>query len=344
MKKKLSIRVICLVVAGMMLSGVLMVSAINGSPYEVLKSAVFDALFYDDFTINGEGIIRIDGEVMEQATIHESVNSNARFYQQYIYEVDATGIASTFMNMNYETHGLRVRTSRNHETTDITDGRIVYRAETYGPNNFFLQPTLASATTMGFSELENIQRDSNAMRLFELGIDMLVGDMRNHLSMTSQSDGTQRISGTIAGHQIPELLRLLIDIQIESNYTGWGRTFVVQEHHTVLDIPLRSMDINRVSIEAVVDSAGNLTYFWFRFEADIVNMLGHTHAVDLEMGIYISEVGTSNPQSPIPNLTDVFMRDFMYENFGRRNMSVFFSLDENGYIDVDSIRDTRAGR
>ena len=63
MRKKFSARLMCLIISGVMLTGALTVAALNGSPYETLKNAIFNVFSYDNFIMEGEFTLIVNGEI-----------------------------------------------------------------------------------------------------------------------------------------------------------------------------------------------------------------------------------------------------------------------------------------
>ncbi|MCL2385923.1 MAG: hypothetical protein FWC89_00085 [Defluviitaleaceae bacterium] len=308
MKKKLSLRVICLVVAGMMLSGVLMVSAINGSPYEVLKNALFDAFFYENLTTDSTITVRVNGEI--------------HHYQRQHFSTSDTTILSIFENHDGRSHMMfSTEELRMHSNTRYTGDPQRFQIYKHTRNEF-------NPTTMGNNRNVIPERDSHQMRLIELGLDMVVGDLRHHMSMTTQSDGTRRVSGAITGNQLPEMAQLLIDIMVEQD-AARAEWFVLREGQTTVHVPMQSVTINRIYGYADINAAGYLIYLRVGANAAVTNIFGETNIFDVEIVTHLSEIGTSAPQSPIPNLEEVFRLDSA--------SYATFTLDDYGNVDMDSI-------
>jgi len=321
MKRKLPIRVLSLVIAAMVLTGALAVSAINGSPYETLKSAVIDLMFFENYTLDAEMVVRVNGEVVEYESSHESYGDRS--------SLSKSNFSGSRESMRFSTEDIWVRRT----WSDGTPSYQVFlnQRSSFGGNRF-------GGGMFGFGH-SPIGRNSNEVRLIELGVDLLVGDLRNHLSMSTQSDGTRRVSGSITGNQLPEIIRLIIDMAIEDEYSWRAERFELMPHHTVLDIPMRSLTINRIYVVGEIDADENISYLRLGINATIENMFDETHTFEAEMAVRFSDIGTSNPVSPIPNLEEIFTREFFYDVTGTSTgaASLRFTLDSDGNIDMDSI-------
>ncbi|MCL2356228.1 MAG: hypothetical protein FWC70_03565 [Defluviitaleaceae bacterium] len=315
MKKKFSVRIVCLLVAGVILSGALAVSAFNGSPYEVFKDALFNAMFYENYTLETEYILRVNGEIVESDSHFEIVGNNSNF-------------SGDDYSFTFRQEGLTLRRS----TGDVDSyGRQWYsvstnRASSWEHNN--------SGTFSGIFG-GSIQRDSSQVRLAELFLDLVVGDLRNNMYMTPQGDGVRRVSGAITGNQLPEMVRLLIDIAIEEE-TRHAGNFTPRPNQASWEMPIQSLVINRVEGVADIDSAGNLMYLRAGITVTAVNIFGESNLIEMEIVMQFSDLGTSDPQSPLDGIW-MFTPHFMEQNFGRRYASVLFLLDDDGNICTENM-------
>jgi len=92
--------------------------------------------------------------------------------------------------------------------------------------------------------------------------------------------------------------------------------------------------------EAEVDSDGNLTYINISGSATMTNIFGDVSVVELRADARFSDIGTSNPVSPIPGAEQVLTPEFIKNRFGNDSLSVYFTLNDDGSINVDSITTT----
>jgi len=207
MKKSIKVRVICLVLALTILGGALTAAAIMGSPYETLRTAVLDAFVMRNVTVDMNMNIRINGE-----TVHES---NLKIIQG---DDRALSVESAISGGVVISDGF-VFVTPNMELTPLwmglnesENGERWYRAQVFDPNHSF-----RAFHGNPFGMLTPEDRNSSEMRFAELLIDLVVGDMRNNISMTSEN-GVRRIRGSISEHQVPEIVRAGIDMFMERTH------------------------------------------------------------------------------------------------------------------------------
>ena len=358
MRKRISTRAICLLLSAVILAGALTVSAINGSPYENLKNAVFNALFYENVTAEGEVVLRIDGHEHVRAWFIDYIDyigdgnrlsrGGTRWCPQH-FDVTSMMMGFELEYESFETQGLVFDTVSG--TTPLLElDRQWYRARrNHSPS---------SNSTLGYEFFGTAGRNSNQVRLVELFIDLLVGDLRNNLTI-STGEGVRRVSGAITESQLPEIARVAIAIAIDEqlrfrdqNLAGYTR----EDFEHLLEIPVTSVAINRISGDADIDGDGNLLYISARAHVTVENIFGDSHEIEVEGYLRFSDIGTTVPESSLPcvefllELFEAFEpdglswdgswwsfygEDEMIWGWGRR--SFYFTLDSSGNIDLDSI-------
>ncbi|MCL1845720.1 MAG: hypothetical protein FWF77_07435 [Defluviitaleaceae bacterium] len=320
MKRKFSVRLICLLVAGTVLSGALAVSAFNGSPYEVLKDAIFNAMFYENFTAESEFTMRVNGQIVENDRSVQAQGHNRNLSLSY-----AEGVRT---RMDFSNGDLSL--SMSNRDVDMY-GRQWYTVTTHDPRWRNLH---SSGGLFGMGEIGD--RESNYIRLYELFIDLMVGDLRHNMYMTSQGDGTRRVSGAITGSQLPEIVRVLIDIAVESDSRD-AATFTPRPNQESWEMPMRELTINRIDGTADIDSDGNLLYIRGGVNVTLVNIFGEVNVVEAELAVRFSDLGTSFPQSPIFGAEEMFTPAFMFAQQNSRYASLMFRLDEFGNICTEMV-------
>ena len=198
----MSVRLLSLIVALVVLGGAVGYAAIMGSPYDTVKKALLDALYYTNVTIEGEAVISINGMVFEIEKIHNIVDDNGSLSYSY----GPGGETSVFF---YNSEGLNV-----NGYADFWGGDTPwYSASIYQRNAGYSRRT-------SYGMLNVDERDSAQMRFMELLVDVLVGDLKNNVTMSSK-DGIRIIQGTLTESQIPELVKAGIDVLVEQQ----GRWF-----------------------------------------------------------------------------------------------------------------------
>ena len=313
MKKKLSMRLICLLLAGSILTGAIAVSAVNGSPYEVFKNAFFDSLFFENYTLRSESFTRVNGEKIHHSLIFATQDSRSRSNIQY-------DIVNGRRWVHFSSDLLDVRTN----VFSSRDGQI-YRAYI---SDGFVPETFIGGDDDGVFVPRS--RDSNQMRLIELALDLMVGDMRNHMSMTTDSDGTRHISGEIIGNQLPEIVRLLFSMMADDEYTVATRRY----GNTA---PMQRFEIDRMYGQARINPGGYLIYLRGGAQAMMANRHGEERVVEFELFLTFRELGTTVVESPIPYAEQIFTPQFMYETFGCEDASARFTLYADGTVNLNSI-------
>jgi len=402
MKKKISIRVISLIVASVMLSGAVAFAAVTGSPYETLKKALLNAALYTNATVETHTVMKFNGEVVEET---RSINVNAEngYLNHYF---DGSGDDGYF---DFGANGLSLSSYVRYESEDGTQW---YHASVSPPNTYYVHGA-------GFAGVTQDDLNSARIRFFELLVDLMVGDLKNNITM-STSNGIRTIQGTLTGSQVPEIVRAGIDILVEesgsyyrrrndigfdgSNYTyeiisingnvktvntysmparimtpeeelswhdgtfwetdreWWGIEYgedgtmyitagydiMINEYtapversdfdgNSPFDIPMKNLSINFVRGEAEVDSNGNLLSLGVSGSFALTDIFGEINEVELDSFISFTDIGTSVAVSPIPGAAQLLTSEYIKTRFDTQYAGVYFSLNEDGTINEDSI-------
>ena len=416
MKKSIRVRVLCLIVATIMLSGAVAFAAVMGSPYETLKNALLDALTSRNATQEGSFTMTVNGVVVQEGKIHSIVGDDSLMNYSFDDDGNITGYY-------YFSKGL---------TISPID-QIMYDGMEYGAgwySSHVSPPHIYSYVPDGdFTLFDSDYRNSAQMRFIELLADALVGDLKNNITMTSEN-GIRYIRGTLTESQVPELIKAGIDMlieqtsaynyyygdtrdvsfdggeyiyehislrqgektvetmkqktrpmtaeELEAYYDGtyysmfsdefWGTIYIDGVEYVALgpaecvskytvpvtrsdyvfsgdqddlfSIPMKSFVINYVHGEAEVDKDGNLLNIGISATATVTNIFGEVSEIDIKASIRFSDIGTSNPVCPIPGAEQLLTTDYMSERFGGYGMAIYFTLNEDGSIDADSITTT----
>ena len=199
MKKSVKVRVICLAVAVVVLTGAVAAAAVLGSPYETIKNALLDALTFRNATAETHITMSVNGVLTEESRSYDICGD----YSTLSYNFDDDGNIRGF---RYYTDNLHVYP----EMMTSGDGMDWYYVQLYPNNNYY--------RTQGgdFTMFTTDNRNSAQMRFFELLVDALVGDLKNNITMTSEN-GIRYIRGTLTETQIPELIKAGIDVIVEQS-------------------------------------------------------------------------------------------------------------------------------
>ncbi|MCL2153593.1 MAG: hypothetical protein FWH57_11675, partial [Oscillospiraceae bacterium] len=199
MKKSVSIRLICLVVALVALGGAVAFAAVMGSPYETLKKAALDAVTYRNVTAATETTITVNGMVENQQKSYSVSGDEASLEYHFDDEGNIIGF--------YYTDN-RIDVSRGYTQED--------GVEWYTCNIRPARSGMLNRYGSSFAMLSPEDRDSAQMRFFELLADALVGDLKNNVTMSSR-DGIRLIQGTLTESQVPELIKAGLDVVAEQS-------------------------------------------------------------------------------------------------------------------------------
>jgi len=322
MRKNIKTRVICLVVAGIMLTGSLTIAAVIGSPYETLKNAIFDAFSYQNVTMEGSVQLIENGEVLETERVRTIVGNTGSINYSFDRYGEPTG------RFFYDTENLSI--SANVFVED--DGTQWHEVWTgWGLSTPFLG---------GGTGLTQEDRETARFRFMEMLLDIAVGDLKNHMTM-STSGGVRSITGTITHNQLPEIVRLGLDVVTEESRRWWhGDYGSPQDFSHPLDAPMQSIHFNRIHGNADVDADGNLLYISGHVDLTILNVFGEENQLEFLFEMSFTDIGTSNPQSPFPGAAELFTSDFISEQFNMsssRGQRLYFTLNDDGSINEDSI-------
>jgi len=315
MRKKISTRLICLILSGIMLTGALTVAAINGSPYETLKNAMFNAMTYDSFRMEGRAILKIDGVIEEYDTISFVISENGSL------EIEENRFSLIY-------NDTRITWAYNDEGTQWYSARI----DRWG--SFAPWPAITQE-----------ERNSAQGQFIELFIDIIVGDLVNNMYMTS-NDGVRQISGQITHNQLPELMRLGIQVLIEQSrarYNGDYGTRADFANAHPMDVPIRSLNFERISGEAEVDARGNLLSLEGYVEAEIETVFGDTKRVEVILEMRFLDIGAASIDHPLVAAAELLTADYMEDEFGRRYVTLYFTRNADGTMNRESLTDIWPG-
>ena len=409
MKRNISIRVICLIIATVILSGAVAYAAVLGSPYETLKNAVFDAAALTNATAETNITISVGGETLSIDNTYTQFNETSSLYNNYDENGETTGYVFSAEDS--------ISLYPSIITNDGSQWYSVSRTQGYYSSYGYSRSILGG---LGVRD-----RDSAQMRFYELLLDALVGDLKNNISMTADN-GVRTIRGTLTENQVPELARAGLDMLVEQtgryyfmrdisfdgseyiyennfisagtkrvetykqmvrlltpeenqemidgtfyssmgpnfhgftlidgiNYLSIGERIVLDEYsvpatrsdfenvNNIMEIPMTSATLNYVHGEAEVDSNGNLSYINVSATIAVINIFGDAYDIDIEGCLLFTDIGSTNPECPIPGALQTFTRDFFIDSFGNEYVSVYFKQNPDGSIDMSSITTTYPG-
>ncbi|MDR2713904.1 MAG: hypothetical protein LBB91_12415 [Clostridiales bacterium] len=303
MKKNVAVRVLCLIIAGVVLGSAVTVAAFMGSPYEILKKAVLDAITYRNATVQGQMIISVDGRKVDEIKLY------------YVEGDDA------FLNYDFDRNGDIVGYRYSTKGLNISGGYFAvvnfpwHSANVFSTDRYWYERG-------NFSLLSPDERNSHRIQFMELLLDTLVGDLKNNITMSSEDD-IRLISGTLTESQVPELAKAGIDLLAESS--------------GIRLVQGKSLAINYVHGEAKVDTDGNLLSINANARATATDILGNRRVIEVKATINFSDIGTSYPLCPIPGARQLLTPEYLKNRFGSESVMVHFTQNEDGSINEESI-------
>ena len=189
LKSKLT-RPLCLVLALLVMAGSMLAAALTGSPYEVLKDAAFNMLTAESGTLTLSAELLVNGEPYEELSTQYTQFSPDASYSRFD------------RNESYSGNGLNLNRNIGDDT---------WRASYY--------PWSSGGYESRFSDLG---RNDMYVRLAELSLDLLTGDLKNNIGMT-YADGLRTMSGTYTAQQVPELYNALLTVLLSEQTRTYGR-------------------------------------------------------------------------------------------------------------------------
>lgn len=213
-------RTACLALAAVVMAGSMAAAALGGSPYDTLKDAMWNALNAESGTFSFTAEAYIDGVRYEEPM--------GEFIQ---YAPNASLTRGPSGNETYQRGRLSV------QSRDLENG--VWQAE-WRPWEYEGRPLMNQMFGV------QVDRGGASMRLAELFLDLLIGDLKNNLAIT-QSGGVRTVSGTVTAQQVPELYNAALTVMLSqttgSRYYGYPETVYREYTNMVTDGVFGGMEI-----------------------------------------------------------------------------------------------------
>ena len=206
MKKSVKVRVLCLIVATVMLGGAVAAAAVLGSPYEILKKALLDAVTSRNVTEESIFTMTVNGVLYEKSINHNVLGDDSSLQYYFDGNGDVNGYNYSSKNLTLTSPG------------SVTASGVKWLYASVKDNDYysFYRPD-------GIALFEPEDRNSAQFRFLELLLDVIVGDLKNNITMTSENE-IRYISGTLTESQVPELVKAGIDVLLEESVSYYGDT------------------------------------------------------------------------------------------------------------------------
>lgn len=195
--KRYLTRPVCLILALVTLAVSMTVAALTGSPYDTLKDAAFNMVKIDNATVTMDMTASIDGIEEESQRMTVAFSKDAM--------LDQTGNNASYRSARYSLY-----------PCNVSNGiPLEYRLQIYqdGQND--------RDTFSPLSELSEYSRSDMYVRLGELCMDLLVGDLKNNIAISNNGDG-KTLAMTLTAQQIPELYNALLTVAIAESTSMSG--------------------------------------------------------------------------------------------------------------------------
>ena len=322
-EKSVKVRVICLAVASVALFSSLTVSAFVGSPYEILKKALFKSAAARNATLETQMTLTVNGRTQQREKSF-SVNADDSFLSYYF---DRDGNPDGFIY--YSDDGLRVCSENRY----AADGEKWYRVYfTGGGSHAYSGGVIGLSERVGAAE----------MRFIELLSDMVVGDLKNNINMSGQG-GLRHISGVLTESQAPELVKAGIDVLIEEQgrYNASDADYGDYIDYEPYEKPTKGLTINCVRGDADVDGEGNLRGVHINITVAHTNIFDEVSQIEVDFNAEFSDIGVSDPAGLVPFVRQLAPEYFKHFDSDGFYAEYYFTLNEDGSINENSINTRR---
>ena len=212
MKRSFFIRIIALAASVALLTGALVVAAVSGSPYELLKGALLGLGNLENHSVKASMSVTLDGQFFEAEDT----------YNEYVMDGYSLSVSDGFSS--YASGNTYLSLDSDGRGNFYSYGNDGY-TQVYSPFNVF-----------GIGSLDE---DARYMRLFEMGVDLVVGDLKNNIAM-SQTGDIRHVSGTLTANQIPELYNAAFDLLMAQS---GGSYFHIEDSYDMSTLDMSNMTI-----------------------------------------------------------------------------------------------------
>jgi len=104
-----------------------------------------------------------------------------------------------------------------------------------------------------------------------------------------------------------------------------------------LNRPMQSLAVDYVHWEGEIDANGNMLTMDIGGIIKATDILGDINVCEIKFTVDFSDIGTSRPVCPIPGAEQLLTPVYAKTHFGNEYMTVFFTLNQDGSINTDSI-------
>lgn len=265
-KKRLRTMAVSAVTGCILLSLSVTTFANTGSGYTDYKAAVEATMLAKNATVAAQYEVTDKGAIILTGSSTQKLNNNDKSSKT---SITVDGITKAF-------------------ETSAVNGNSITKAD----GKYF--STNKSANKPERAQKMNISASSNTVKLAEMLVDTLVGDVKNQFVENGQT-----ISVNLEGAQIPELVRLALSTAVEnSNHTGEfknnGKQGPGESMKPMMDnMPkLTNIDVKSISMTATVDGT-TLKDNEFTVAVTGTDVNGVSHELVVKLNAKITDVGNT---------------------------------------------------
>ena len=290
-KKKLTMA-IGMIVGVTVLAGAAFASYNTSNGYEVGKNAVKGLLNNENYTMNLNAKMSIDGEEVASTEITELYDRNGDVSLNRSEKSTTSDKYSYYMGVSeyksYRQDGDYISTYQyTNADSDVQDHTSVY----------VNSPYMGHGSCDVMNEVDDDERETTnkIIRFVELISDTVIGDLKNNIVYVSGDDDSSTYEINLDAMQIPEVVNAGISAMFSS----------MRQYSDDSDDPFLMFGtdpiIKNASLKFTVDSEGRATDV-----IAVAAMSGNGHEGSVELSFKMSDYGTTQPQrvdiSTLPNV------------------------------------------
>lgn len=300
------------------LAGAAFASYNTSNGYEVGKTAAKGLLNNENYTMDANLRVLIDGEEMTSLTINELYDRNGDVQLNRSEKSTASDEFGDYFGRTteykaYKQDGDYISTYYYiNEDGNKDESTSVYKNSPYMGRS--------SCDSMGDSDEDDRETVDKIVRFVELIGDTVVGDLKNNIVYVSGDDNSSTYEISLDAMQIPEFVNAGMSAMFSS----------MKQYADESDDPFMMFGtdpiVKNASLKFTVDKEGRLTD-----AAAAAAMSGEGHELGMEMSLKMSDYGTTQPQRlDVSTLPNVETYDYSEENGMAHTYSVSTDDSING--------------
>lgn len=238
----------------------------SGNAYQDYKSAALQTLEAQNMTVTADITVKQDGEVIVSYNSTSQIDGGSQY-------------SSSQIQANGKTTDAESSTANGTTFTRIGDQ---YTSANHADRD------------RDWNDSERFSSSSSAMKLMEMVIDLLVGDVKTHFTGSGDT-----VIVNLEGAQIPELLNVAASAMVEQSTDKPGRTS--DEYELFGDIfenlsITQDVQVKRISLEAELKD-GYTTNHVITIVLTGTDSSGTSHEIELFCIADISDLGSTTPDA-----------------------------------------------